>query len=59
MWSQEMSIECIEIENGAHQYNQGNKDNQTSDNLIDDHDAIGVKATSDFVDEPCQSKPPQ
>ena len=49
----------IKIENRPDEGDNREDDNNASNNLIYYQDAIGVKLTPDFVNEPSQTKPPQ
>ena len=47
------------IEDGAYQNDNGKQYHHTPDNAVDENDTIIVEFYPDFVNEPCQSKPPQ
>lgn len=46
------------IEDGAYQNDNRKQNHDAPNNPVDENDAIVVEYNPDFVDEPCQSKPP-
>lgn len=52
-------LESVEIKDGAEQHDHRKENHQTSNHLVDDDDAIRIELSSDLVNEPRQSKPPQ
>ena len=51
--------EMIQIEyRSDERYDREDNDN-TTNHLIDNKNGIGIKLATNFIDEPCQSKPPE
>ena len=51
--------EMVEIENRTYQGDDREDDDHASYYLINNKDAVGVKLTTDFIDQPRQAKPPE
>ena len=50
--------EFVKVEDGSKQHNYREQDNHRADDLIDKENAIVVEYSSHFVNEPCQTVPP-
>ena len=50
--------EVIKIENRTNQGDDGEDDDHASYHLINNKDAIGIKLSPDFVNQPGKSEPP-
>ena len=52
------SEKTIQVRHRSEKDDDRKDDDHSSDNLVDEPDAVGIELTPDFVHEPCQSEPP-